>query len=50
MYKGESSPSANDVVFDATMDGYGNGIGIWVDIILTTGNAGGMANSITVAD
>lgn len=48
MYKGESDPMANDTIFYASPEGNGNGIGIVVDIVLTTGNAGGMSNSIKI--
>lgn len=48
MYKGESNPMAKDVIFEAVTEGAGDGIGVLIDIILTTGNAGGMANSITI--
>lgn len=48
MYKGESNPMAKDSVFWASPAGGGNGIGIITDIVLTTGNAGGMSNSIKI--
>lgn len=44
MYKGENSSKVLDTFFSAAADGVGgyNGVGIIVDIILPTGNAGGM--------
>ncbi len=48
MYKGESNPMAKDTILSASPAGGGNGIGIITDIVLTTGNAGGMSNSIKI--
>lgn len=48
MYKGESNPMAKDTILSVSPAGGGNGIGIITDIVLTTGNAGGMSNSIKI--
>lgn len=48
MYKGESNPMAKDTILSASLAGGGSGIGIITDIVLTTGNAGGMSNSIKI--
>lgn len=50
MYKGDSAVKVLDSFFFASAEGAGgyNGVGIIVDIILTTGGVGGMENSIVV--
>lgn len=49
MPKGENSTQVKDVLNEATIES-GYGVGTIVDIVLTTGNAGGMSNSVTVVD
>lgn len=48
-FKGENSTQVKDVLNEFTIESDA-GIGTIVDIVLTTGNAGGMANSIIVTD
>ncbi len=48
-FKGENTTQVKDVLNEFTLES-GAGIGTIVDIVLTTGNAGGMANSVTVIE
>lgn len=48
-FKGENTSQVKDVLNEFTLES-GTGVGTIIDVILTTGNAGGMANSVTVTE